>query len=113
MISSIFMVIGPILVLMVLCSYYCTTTFEYRSYNYFLTFNNEEFDFGNVTTGNTYHAYHCAYYRKWKRHEMYHYFDDNNVNCYLDMNDDFKKQYYTVKTNKPKGESDVVSNSTS
>lgn len=104
MISTILVVILPIIVVIVLCSYYGYSTFEYRSYNYFITFNNEEFDFGNVTTGNTYHAFRCAYYHKWKRYEMYHYYDDNNVNCYLDMNDEYKKQYYTVKTDKPIGE---------
>lgn len=100
MILSMLYVIIPILTVILVTSYYGYFTFEYRSYNYFLVFNNEEFDFGNVTSGNTYHAFRCAYYHKWKRYEMYHYYNDENVNCYLDMHDEYRKQYYTVRTDK-------------
>lgn len=91
-------VLVPLIIVITTTTYFTVSTFEYRSYNYFIEFIELEEQFGTVQKDKYYHAFRCAYFHKWKRYETYHYLDDHGVNRYLDMEDSTLFEKYAVSS---------------
>lgn len=86
---------GLILIFLVLglfFSYFGTCTVEYRNSVYTIQFNEIDENFGNVTIGKNYYCWRNAYYRFWKSSEVFHYFDDDGVNKYINIYDPILKK---------------------
>lgn len=85
-------------VLLVAVLYLCPRVFEYRSQNYFLTFKEMDVKFKSVQyKTRRYHAYYAVYFLYGKRHDTYHYYDDNGVNVYLFIDDEELMKKVTVE----------------
>ena len=68
-------------------SFFCSTVVEYRNVVYKIQFNEIHEQFGNVTLGKNYLTWRNAYYRYWKRSEVFHFLDDDGVNRYINIYD--------------------------